>query len=302
MPAVYPTEHVVASFPSENVLLLTMQRPKVNALNTGQSPLFRGSKVRNWLRMADDTLPCITSVLWLEIGKHMDVASADSNVRCVVLASGLDKIYTTGLDLTESGLNHNGTDAGRLALQHRAYIKLLQDAVSAIERCDKPVIAAVHGICLGGGIDIIASADIRYAAEGSTFSIKEVDVGLAADVGSLQRLPKTTASASLLNELALTARNFDPQEAYQLGLVSKVVPGGKDGVLKAALDTAKVIASKSPIATLGTKHLLNYSREHTTQEGLEYTRIWNMSMLQAQDLPDAFAAFATKKPAKFGKL
>ncbi|KDE03372.1 hypothetical protein MVLG_06134 [Microbotryum lychnidis-dioicae p1A1 Lamole] len=118
----------------------------------------------------------------------------------------------------------------------------------------------------------------------------------------LQRLPKTTASASLLNELALTARNFGPQEAYQLGLVSKVVPGGKEGVLKAALDTAKVIASKSPIATLGTKHLLTYSRDHTTQEGLEYTRIWNMSMLQAQDLPDAFAAFATKKPAKFGKL
>ncbi|SCZ90502.1 BZ3500_MvSof-1268-A1-R1_Chr9g10858 [Microbotryum saponariae] len=240
MPAVYPTEHVVASFPSENVLLLTMQRAKINALNTA---------------------------LWVEIGKHMDVASADSDVRCVVLASGLDKIYTAGLDLTESGLDHDGTDAGRLALQHRSYIKLLQDAVSAIERCDKPVIAAVHGVCLGGGIDIIVSADIRYAAEGSTFSIKEVDVGLAADVGSLQRLPKTTASASLLNELALTARNFGPQEAYQLGLVSKVVPGGKEGVLKAALDTAKVIASKSPIATLGTKHLLTYSRDHTTQEG-----------------------------------
>lgn len=137
--------------------------------------------------------------------------------------------------------------------------------MSAIQICSKPVIAAVHGLCLGGGIDIIAAADIRYAAEGATFSIKvsseiflkpkncqlirqlfpppqEVDVGLAADVGSLQRLPKTSGSASLLYELALTARNFGTAEAEKLGFVSKVVPGGRDGVLKAALETAKVIA------------------------------------------------------------
>jgi delta(3,5)-delta(2,4)-dienoyl-CoA isomerase len=164
--------------------------------------------------------------------------------------------------------------------------------VSSIERCDKSVVAAVHGLCLGGGIDIIAACDIRFAAEGSIFSIKvstlylllrpsahlssqtqEVDVGLAADVGSLQRLPKQTASSSLLYELALTARNFGPSEALTLGLVSKVVPGGREGVLAAALETAKVIASKSPIATLGTKHLLNYSREHTVQEGLDYCKV-----------------------------
>lgn len=155
---------------------------------------------------------------------------------------------------------HHGADT---TCDTRQHIKLLQDAVSAIQICSKPVIAAVHGLCLGGGIDIIAATDIRFAAEGSVFSIKvswrgsrqdrvpltlqharlqEVDVGLAADVGSLQRLPKMTGSGSLLYELALTARNFGPEEAQKLGLVSKIVSGGRDGVLKAALETAKVIA------------------------------------------------------------
>lgn len=144
-------------------------------------------------------------------------------------------------------------------------------------------------------------------------------------MGSLQRLPNKIANDSLLRELALTARSFGAQEAQTLGLVSKVVEGGRVEVLAAAMELAAVIASKSPIATLGTKHLLNYSRDHTVQEGLNYTTVWNMSMLQSEDLSAAFAAyappsfysclhrqqltssffsdsFATKKPASFGKL
>ncbi|KAM0789655.1 hypothetical protein ACM66B_000457 [Microbotryomycetes sp. NB124-2] len=271
----YPNKLVKVSYPHPGVLLLSMNRAKVNALN-------------------DD--------LWFEIRDACNVASNDPEARVVVLASSLDKIFCAGLDLNDNNLEHSGDDVGRTAVMLKPYIKLLQDAVSAVQLCQKPVIAAVHGLALGGAIDIISAADIRYAAEGSVFSIKEVDVGLAADVGSLQRLPKTTAGSSLLYELALTARNFGTDEASQLGLVSKVVPGGREGVLKAALETAKLIASKSPIAVIGTKHILNYSREHTVQEGLDYTAVWNMAMLQSEDLVKAMAAFATKQPPEFNNF
>ncbi|KAK4054289.1 hypothetical protein OIO90_003522 [Microbotryomycetes sp. JL221] len=268
----YPNKFVKATFPSDGVTLLSMNRPKVNALN-------------------DD--------LWFEIADSCHAASVDPNCRVVVLASSLERIYCAGLDLTENGIEHSGEDVGRTAISLKHYIKRLQDAVSAVQLCQKPVIAAVHGLALGGAIDIISAADVRYAAEGSVFSIKEVDVGLAADVGSLQRLPKTTGNASLLYELALTARNFDTKEAQTLGLVSKVVPGGRQGVLDAALETAKLIASKSPIAVIGTKHILNYSREHTVQEGLDYEAVWNMAMLQSEDLVKAMQAFATKESPTF---
>ncbi|BGP56478.1 hypothetical protein JCM8202v2_004098 [Rhodotorula sphaerocarpa] len=186
-----------------------------------------------------------------------------------------------------------------------AYMDTLQRAVSAIQDCEKPVVAAVHGICFGAGLDLVSACDIRLCAENTTFSIKEVDIGLAADIGSLQRLPRVTGNASLLYELALTARNFGPKEAVELGLVSRVVPeGGAPGekVREEALRLAKVIADKSPIATLSTKHLLNYSREHTVQEGLQYTQAWNMSMVQANDVAAAIQGFTMKKPPVFEPL
>lgn len=158
------------------------------------------------------------------------------------------------------------------------------------------MVVAVHGLCLGAGMDIIAAADIRLCSSNAIFSIKEVDVGLAADVGSLQRLPSKVSNDSLLRELCLTARNFGSDEALSLGLVSRVIQGGRAEVTAAGLALAHVIASKSPIATLGTKHLLNYSKDHSVDEGLAYTTVWNMAMLQASDLTEAFAAWVALFP------
>ncbi|GAA5921096.1 hypothetical protein JCM1841_002413 [Sporobolomyces salmonicolor] len=274
--AAYNSKLIQATFPSPNVLLLSLNRPPVNAFNYA---------------------------LWAELPEHFNRASVDPDVRCVVIASALDKGFTAGLDLTDSSLGTTGDDPARTALLLRAHIDDLQNSISSIQNCEKPVIAAVHGICFGAGMDLISAADIRFCSSDKTvFSIKEVDVGLAADVGSLQRLPRTTGNASLLYELALTARNFGPAEAVQLGLVSRVVHGGKEDVLNEALKVAETIAAKSPVAILGTKHLLNYSREHTVREGLEYTKVWNMAMLQASDLPAAFEAFSTKRPPTFAKL
>ncbi|GAA5871569.1 hypothetical protein JCM16303_000796 [Sporobolomyces ruberrimus] len=271
----YNSTGLSCSFPSDGVLLIELNRSPVNAFNTQ---------------------------LWLSVAAAFDQASEDPEVKAIVFGSKLEKGFTAGLDLTESNLNDQGSDPARTALKMRSYIKLLQDSVTSIERCQKPVIAATFGICLGAGIDLISACDVRICSEKTIFSIKEVDIGLAADVGSLQRLPKVTGNASLLYELALTARNFGHEDATRLGLVSQVVKGGREEVLNEGIKLAKLIASKSPVATLSTKHLLNYSREHTVQEGLDYTTVWNMSMLQAQDIPLAFQAFSTKKPAKFPKL
>ncbi|KAM0749496.1 ClpP/crotonase [Meredithblackwellia eburnea MCA 4105] len=276
--SLYKVRNILASYPLPNVLQLSFNRAPVNAFN---------------------------DAFWEEMGEHFTTATNDPDVRVTVLTSENPKIWTAGLDLVSSAITTSGmkgTDPARTALLLRDHIRHLQNCVSAIENSSKPVIAAVHGICIGAGLDIISACDVRYSATNSLFSIREVAVGLAADVGSLQRLPSKVANDSLLRELALTARDFGTAEASELGLVSKSVQGGRDEVLKEALQLAKVIASKSPVATLGTKHLLNYSREHTVHEGLEYTATWNMAMLQADDLADSFQAFSTKKPAVYKKM
>ncbi|TKA50977.1 hypothetical protein B0A53_05669 [Rhodotorula sp. CCFEE 5036] len=264
-------------FPAEHVLLLAMNRPPVNAYS---------------------------DQLARELQLHLDTASTDPDVRVVVLSSDVEKGFTAGLDLFATGtLSHKSADAARTALHIRQHMDFLQRCVSAIQACDKPVIAAVHGICFGAGLDLISACDVRLCAEGTVFSIKEVDIGLAADIGSLQRLPRVTSNASLLYELALTARTFGPAEAEKLGLVSRTVTGkGFERVRHEAIELAKVVASKSPVATLSTKHLLNYSREHTVQEGLQYTQAWNMGMVQANDVTAAIQGFTMKKPPVFEPL
>ena len=158
------------------------------------------------------------------------------------------------------------------------------DSGARSEKCEKPVIAATHAIAIGGAIDLISACDIRYAASDSIFSIKEVDVGLAADIGTLQRWPKIIGNDSMARELALTARNFDAKEAKEIGFLSKVVQGshkevvgelllfrficGSDPLVfpdstAEAIKTAAEIATKSPVATRGTKALMVYSRDHS---------------------------------------
>ncbi|CAO3606798.1 unnamed protein product [Mucor hiemalis] len=203
----------------------------------------------------------------------------DGDVRAIVV-SGSGRMFTAGLDLAETSLQNQGEgDPARISYRLRAHIQNFQAAFTAIEICSKPVIAAVHNACFGA----------------------EVDVGLAADVGSLQRLPKVIGNNSLVRELCFTGRNLYAKEALECGLVSKVTED-QESVLAEALKTAKFIASKSPVAVLGTKHLLNYSRDHSVAEGLTYTLAWNAAMLNTEDIPLSIQAFVSKKPATYSKL
>ena len=137
-----------------------------------------------------------------------------------------------------------------------------QHAIGAPARTPQPVIAAVHGLAFGLALDALSAVDVRLAAADAAFSIKEVDVGIAADIGTLARLPRLVGNASLLHELALTGRVFGAHDAHRLGLVSRVVPGSRDEVVRAALELAREIARKSPVAVVGVKRFLSHALDH----------------------------------------
>jgi len=227
---------------------------------------------------------------------------ADSDVRAVIV-SGAGRLFTAGLDLTDNAISgmDRSRDPARTAYNLRPRILDLQETFTAIEMSDKPVIAVVHNGCIGAGVDLITACDIRLATKDAYFSVKEIDIGLAADLGTLQRLPKVMGNHSLVREICLTGRNFSAAEALQHGLVSKLLET-KEEALAEALKLANDIASKSPVAVVGTKHLLNYSRDHSVAEGLAYTAFWNAAMLNTEDIAKCFESFTTKKKPKFAKL
>ncbi|KII83928.1 hypothetical protein PLICRDRAFT_168445 [Plicaturopsis crispa FD-325 SS-3] len=265
----FSTEFVKVTEPVPHVLLVELARAPVNAFN---------------------------EAFWTQYGQVFDNISASTNdVRAIVLASALPKIFASGIDLTAlDHINNLHPEPARRAFELRSHVKAFQNSIAAPERCPIPVIVAVNGPVYGLGVDIISACDVRYASSDATFAIKEVDVGLAADIGSLAHLPKITGNTSLLRELALSARTFSVVEAEKLGLVSKVVDGGRDAVVKEALSLAKLIASKSPVAVLGTKHLLMHARDHSVAENMDYTVAWNAAMLQTGDLSASFKALTAK--------
>ncbi|CAG2181893.1 unnamed protein product, partial [Oppiella nova] len=226
----------------------------------------------------------------------------------VVVISGAGKTFSAGLDFNDmldmiGHLTTTGPEAGDVATKAkflRNMIILLQNSFNSIVKCSKPVIASVHGGCVGAGLDLIAATDIRYASNDAFFSLREVDIGMAADLGSLQRFPKIVGNDSLVREMAFTAKNISSAEAKQLGLISSVFSEPKEA-LEAALETAKKIAVQSPVAVQGTKIALNYSRNHSDRDGLEFMANWNMCMLQSDDLIQASTATATRSetPPKF---
>ena len=228
----------------------------------------------------------------------------------MLLTGGEAKHFSSGLDLRDhagvlGGLGGDGEEgadtARRAAHLHRSLIRAYQESFASIEACPKPVIALVHGACVGGGVDMVTAADIRLASADATFCVKEVEVGLAADLGTLQRLPRCVRGDSWAREVCLTAREFSAEEAAREGLVSAVLPS-KAELRARGLEVASSIAKLSPVAVQGTKVHLNYSRGRTVADALEYQAAWNMAMLQTDDIPEAAGAAMTGQEARFSKL
>lgn len=163
------------------------------------------------------------------------------------------------------------------------------------------VICVVHGISIGLAIDIACCADIRICASNTRFAVKEVDIGLAADIGTLARLPKLVGSTSWVKDVCLTARDFSAQEALSVGFVSQVHEG-KEAAVQAGVALAATLASKSPVAVQGTKELLNYGRDHSVDESLRYTKVWNAAAVQSKDFSQALMSGLKKTKPRFEKL
>lgn len=238
---------------------------------------------------------------WLELRQVFDALALNGDCRAIVL-SARGKGFSAGLDIMDpQNQPPHADDAARRGLKFMTHVKPMQDAMSSVESCLKPTIVVVHGVCVGGAVDLITAADIRLCTEDAVFCIKEAKIGLAADVGTLARLPKIVGNDSLVRELALTARDFSAQEAKGFGLVSRVLPTF-ESALEDAIAVAGQIAENSPVAIVGTKQNLNYARNHTVQDSLEYVQIWNAAMLQTDDLPAAVTASMQKTKAQFSKL
>ena len=233
-----------------------------------------------------EKMNAMSQVMWQEVGQVFRDLDRDAECR-VVLLSGAGKMFSSGIDLGDfmkiGSFVYGDDDLARKAINVYNFVREFQDCFSELQNCRKPVIGCIHSACVGGGVDLITATDVRLATNDAWFCVKEVDMGLAADVGTLQRLPKVIGNQSLVNELCLTARKLKSEEAEKCGLVSRLF-SDKETMMDSALDMAKQIAAKSPVAVQGTKIHLNYSREHTVEEGLKYISTWNMSMLQSEDL------------------
>jgi len=248
--------------------------------------------------------------LWRDLPRAIATLTGDTTVRVVVIAAK-GPHFSVGLDLkTMGGLLAGGgdtsaaaggsTSAASMAARARGArteVLRLQDSISAVARCPKPVIAAVHGYCIGGGVDLIAACDIRLASADAVFSVREAKMAIVADLGSLQRLP-AIISAGHVAELAFTGKDISAERAKEIGLVNNVAADA-ESVLKAAGSLAAEIASNSPIAVQGTKAVLAANEGRTVAEGLDYVATWNAGMLASDDLTEAVAAFMEKRTPKF---
>ncbi|WP_199152773.1 crotonase/enoyl-CoA hydratase family protein [Chromobacterium sp. ASV23] len=237
--------------------------------------------------------------MWQDLRSAMDWADGEPSVRVAVLA-GNGKHFCSGIDLTMMvGLQSQIDDKceARKRDKLRRLILELQDCVNSLERCRKPVIAAIHGACLGGGLDIALAADFRLAAKDAVFGVREVDIGMVADVGSLQRLPRVVGEG-VAREMALTGRDVVADEALDVGLVNRVL-ADEEALLAAAMQSAWLIAGKSPLAVRGTKEVMNYSRDRSVADGLQFVAGWNAAMLISEDIQKAAMAAMMKQQVSF---
>lgn len=258
---------------SENVATVSLNRPeKANALN---------------------------GVLWNEIGQAFDALDENDAVRVIILR-GEGKHFSSGIDfmlIAELMASIASFPEGKKQETLRRRILGMQSSFTAAERCRKPVVAAIKGACVGGAIDLITACDMRYAVKESRFSVKEVDLAIVADIGTLQRLPGLVGEG-VCRELALTGRTFEGEEAKRLGLLNDVFEN-EEALMEHVRGVAMEIAQKSPVTVRGVKQVLNYSRDHSVQDGLDYVATWNAAMLLSADAQEAVTATFEKRTPVF---
>mmetsp|Transcript_8171 Transcript_8171/g.8031 ORF Transcript_8171/g.8031 Transcript_8171/m.8031 type:complete len:272 (+) Transcript_8171:90-905(+) len=270
-------ENIILERLSENIALVTMNRPeKLNALN---------------------------KTLIEELSKTIDDLSENPDIRCIILnasgrafCAGIDVVYKSKL-LEES----QRSDSARTGIQIREKLKILDEHVSSLERCKVPVIAVVHGLCLGAGVDLITACDIRFCAADAIVGVRETRLAIAADMGTLQRFQKVCGNQSWVREATYSGNDINAETCTAHGLFSRCLEN-KEKAFEAALKLANEIAANSPVALVAAKCSTVYSRDHSVHEGLDHIGNFNASALQTEDLQRAVMAILQKVKAVYPKL
>lgn len=267
---------------------------------------FDGHVATVWLDRPD-ARNALAPEFWVEFPSIINALGQDAETRAIVVAAR-GPAFTVGIDLKAFGpiFMNGGVDPAdpiqpasdvrrRVVLYER--IKLMQQAFTSVAACPKPVIAAVHGYCIGAGIDLITACDVRYAAADATFSIRETKIAMVADVGTLQRLPRIVDPGRVA-EIVYTGRDFDAAEALDMGLITRVAPDA-DTVIASAHELAHEISANSPLAVQGSKAVLVAGDGKTVNEHLDYVALWNAAFIQSNDFTEAAVAFLQKRPPEF---
>ena len=253
--------------------------------------------IANLVFSRPDELNTMSRDFWVELGEVLEEINRNSDIRVVVMSS-TGKHFCAGMDLSafSNGVDNipddKKPDSARIGEAVYRVAKELQGYISDLEKIRVPVIVAIHGGCIGGAVDLVTACDIRVASKGAFFCIQEINIGMAADVGTLQRLPKIIPD-SKMREMAYTGRRMYAEEAKETGLISEMYESQKE-MLEGANKLAKEIASKSPVAIYGLKAVMNYSRDHSVTDGLEYNALWSGAMLSQKDMTEAITANVEK--------
>lgn len=242
-----------------------------------------------------------------EIRDVFDTLSHDPDVRAIIWSSAGTRAFSAGLDVSESstsgpvGNPDSAKDFPRRAWAVRRHALNYQDSVTALERCEKPVICLMHGVAFGAGMNFATATDVRYATRDAKMCLQEVNVGLAPDVGALSRMPKIGVSYSWAKETIYAGRTWGGDEALRVGFVSKVFDT-KDQMVQEALNWAKTVAEKSPVAVQSSKALWDFSRDRPVADGLLYTAAWNGTMVLSDDTTNGMKSALSRKKPTFEKL
>ena len=249
-----------------------------------------------------ENMNTMTQAFWLELPLCIGDIEANTDARVIVISStgkhfsaGMDRgVFTNPKSVPMSG------DPGRMAENLRRVVLQLQATLSSLEEVRLPVLAAIQGGCIGGALDLVCAADSRYCSADAYFTIKETELGMTADVGTLQRMPKLMPEG-VVRELAYTGRKFSAQEAKALGFVNEVYDT-REAMLDGVMAIAAQIAANSPLAVSGCKEMLNYSRDHSVADSLKYMATWQAGMFRPTDMMKTFQAKAQKKQAEYDDL
>ena len=248
-----------------------------------------------------ESLNSMVPAFWRELPAVVRKIDEKSQARVIVISSQ-GKHFSAGMDLsvfTNMAKDFQGEPARR-AERSRRWILELQDSFNALEEIRIPVLVAIQGGAIGGAVDMICAADSRYCTQDAFFTIKETELGMTADVGTLQRLPHLIPQG-LVRELAYTGRNMLSSEAKECGFVNQIFADQKS-MLEAVMKIATKIAMHSPMAVTGCKEMINYTRDHNVSDSLNYMATWQSGMLQMPDVNEAMTAGKEKRLPVYSEL